>query len=202
MFKILIMMIKEEWRIHSSLYGGRLFALFPLMIGIFTFISCLFLPYLQAVMPTRQLVMLAHYLFLLFGMSAGAFGLFGKEVMNRRFGQASLIAYSSRSLPISDRKIFFNFFIKDILYYFMLWIIPIIMGLTLSMPMLSKSIPYALFISGTLVLSFLIGLSLVFFLSTLYAHSSKILIGVILILITTGLFTTKYYSIKLPMLLP
>ena len=202
MLEVLKVMMKEEWRIHSSLYGGKLFAFFPLMIGICTFISCLFLPYLQVVMPTRQLVMLAHYLFILFGMSVGAFGLFGKEVMNRRFGQASLIAYSSRSLPISDRNIFLNFFIKDIIYYFILWIIPILMGLTLSMPIISKSIPYALFISATLVLSFLIGISLVFFLSTLYAHSSKILMGVILILITTVLFMTQYYSIDITMLLP
>jgi len=107
--EILKAMIKEEWRLHTSLFGSRMFALFPLLIGMSAFIISLFLPYMTKVMTIGQMLQSAHYLFIFFGVSIGAFGLFGREVMNRRFGQASLIAYSSRSLPISERIIFLNF---------------------------------------------------------------------------------------------
>ncbi|WP_269850357.1 hypothetical protein [Methanosarcina horonobensis] len=98
--------------------------------------------------------------------------------MNRRFGQASLIAYSSRVLPVSERFIFANFLGKDILYYFVLYIMPFVSGFALAV----KFVPAGNFSASstiltlllTLSLSFMIGLSAVFFLSTVYAHSGKI----------------------------
>jgi len=202
MFEILKNMIKEEWRIHSSLFGSFMFALFPIMIAVIAFIGSLFLPIFQFILPVKQILLFVHYLFVLFGLSIGSFGLFGREVMNRRFGQASMIAYSSRSLPVSERKIFFNFFIKDIIYYFILWILPFVVGLALASPFLSLSLIYSISLLLTLTLSFLIGLSIAFFLSTIYAHSSKLLIGILVLFAILGLFTASYLSIDLLMLLP
>ena len=131
-FEILKTLIKEEWRVHTSLFGNRMFAFFPLMIGVCAFIAAMFLPFIQTVMTPKQMLQSAHYLFIFFGVTIGSFGLSGREVLNRRFGQASLVAYSSRSLPISERIIFLNFLIKDIVYYVFLWILPIMVGLTLA----------------------------------------------------------------------
>ena len=199
---ILKTMIKEEWRLHTNLFGGLMFAFFPLLIGIGTFVASIFLPYLETIMTTRQMLQLAHYLFVIFGMSIGAFGLFGREVMNRRFGQASLIAYSSRSLPVSERTIFFNFFIKDIIYYIILWILPITMGFVFATPFISINSILALLACGTLIFSFLIGLSIVFFLSTLYAHSSKLLIILLVALASIVVFLIRYLTIDITTLLP
>lgn len=176
---ILWNMIKEEWRIHAVLSGGFMFAFFPLLITVFVFAGLMFLPYIRIVFPTEQLAILVHYLFLLVGLSVGAFGLLGKEVMNRRFGQASLIAYSSRSLPVSERNIFINFFVKDIIYYFILWIVPFVLGFAFAAPLLAISIAYAPLILITLTLSFLIGLSASFLLSTIYAHSGRVLFALL-----------------------
>ena len=116
MFKeIFLKMLKEEWRIHTTILNNKMFAFFPLIIFILSFIGSLFITILKNVITIDQLFKYAHYLFFFFGLSVGAFGLFGKEIMNRRFGQASLVAYSSRTLPVSERIIFFAFFAENFL---------------------------------------------------------------------------------------
>ena len=136
-----------------------------------------------------------HYFFLLVGGMVGAFGLMGREFMNRRFGQASLIAYSSRTLPVSQRVIFANFLVKDIVYYFILYILPFIAGFAFAaelVPSGSFSLPGTLLtLLLTLSLSFMIGLSLVFFLSTVYAHSGKLSISGLLAIAVFLLFISR-----------
>ena len=193
-FGILKIMIKEEWRLHTSLFGNRMFAFFPVMICIAAFIASLFLPFIQTIMTNQQMLQSAHFLFIFFGVTIGSFGLAGKEIMNRRFGQASLIAYSSRSLPISERVIFLNFLIKDIIYYVILWILPIIISLIIATFFVSLSTITVILVFGTLILSFLIGLSIVFFLSTLYAHSSKLLIALLLTCFAVFIVLTYHYN--------
>jgi len=182
-FNIFRNMFKEEWRIHTSSIENKAFASFPIIISVITALASLFLPYVLKIMQLSLVFKYTHYMFMFLGISVGAFGLFGKEIMNRRFGQASLIAYSSRNLPISERMIFAAFFLKDILYYLMLWILPIIIGFIIITPFIGLSLVSSLYACATLILSFLIGLSLIFLLSTIFAHSSKILI----IIITTFL---------------
>ena len=178
MFDIFKNMVKEEWRMHSSLFGHRGFALFPVFIFLFTFFVSLVLPVFREIVTDAQIALGIHYFFLLLGCMIGAFGLMGREFMNRRFGQASLIAYSSRELPVSERFIFANFLGKDIVYYFVLYILPFVAGFSLAaefVPAGIFSIPSVLLtLVLTLSLSFVIGISTVFFLSTVYAHSGKI----------------------------
>jgi len=179
MFEIFKSMLKEEWRMHSNLFGNNGFSLFPVFIFLFTFFVSLVLPVFSETFTYAQIALGMHYLFLLLGGMVGAFGLMGREFMNRRFGQASLIAYSSRTLPVSERLIFANFLIKDVVYYFVLYVLPFIAGFALAaafIPTGNFHFPVTLLLLLlTLSLSFMIGLSLVFFLSTIYAHSGKLL---------------------------
>lgn len=193
MFDIFKSMFKEEWRMHSSLFGNKGFSLFPVFIFLFTFFVSLVLPIFREIFTYTQIALGMHYLFLLLGSTVGAFGLMGREFMNRRFGQASLIAYSSRTLPVSERLIFANFLIKDVIYYFVLYVLPFIAGFALATTLIPAGdfhFPFALLLL-TLSLSFMIGLSLVFFLSTIYAHSGKLLTsgllaGLVFLLIISG----------------
>ncbi|RXA16479.1 hypothetical protein EQO05_13975 [Methanosarcina sp. MSH10X1] len=179
MFDIFKSMLKEEWRMHSNLFGNNGFSLFPVFIFLFAFLVSLVLPIFREIFTYAQIALGMHYLFLLLGGMIGAFGLMGREFMNRRFGQASLIAYSSRTLPVSERLIFANFLVKDIVYYFVLYVLPFIAGFSLAAALIQAEnfhFPVTLLILLlTLSLSFMIGLSLVFFLSTIYAHSGKLL---------------------------
>lgn len=202
MFEILNKMIKEEWRMHSTMFGNLMFAVFPVLIFALAFVGSMFLPVFRAIMTSGQIVLIAHYMFVLFGMSIGGFGLFGREAMNRRFGQASLITYSSRTLPVSERKIFLNFFVKDVIYYILMWIIPFMFGLAFAVPFLSISLISYFLVFLTLTLSFLIGLSIVFLLSTIYAHSSKGMIAILILLAIAGVLGAGYFSVELLNYLP
>lgn len=189
MFDIFKSMIKEEWRMHSNLFGHNGFAFFPVFIFLFTFFVSLILPVFREIVTDAQIAFGMHYFFLLMGSIVGAFGLMGRELMNRRFGQASLIAYSSRVLPVSERFVFANFLGKDIIYCFFLYVLPFVTGFALATEFVpagrfdDHSILMTLLL--TLSISFMIGISAVFFLSTVYAHSGKISF---LCLLTASLF--------------
>jgi hypothetical protein len=182
MFELFTSMMKEEWRVHSTMFGSLSFALFPVMIFGIAFMGSFLLPLMRTTLPTGNLTLIIHANYLMLGIMVGGFGLLGNEVMNRRFGQASLLAYSARSLPLSERFIFSNFVVKDTVYYFFLWVLPFGFGYLLASPFTGVPLPGALLLLLTLTLSFLFGLCSVFFLSAVYARSRAVLVLVLLAL--------------------
>jgi hypothetical protein len=182
MFELFVAMMKEEWRIHSTMFGSLSFALFPVMIFGIAFMGSFLIPLMHTTMPAGNLTLLIHANYLMLGIMVGGFGLLGNEVMNRRFGQASLLSYSSRSLPLSDRFIFTNFVVKDTVYYFFLWVMPFGLGYVLASPFTGVPLAKALLLLLTLTLSFLFGLCSIFFLSAVYARSRTALWVVLLAL--------------------
>ncbi|WAI02044.1 hypothetical protein [Methanogenium organophilum] len=193
MFELFTVMFKEEWRMHSTLFGSLNFALFPVLICAIAFMGAFLLPLIGTVMDISVLVILAHGNFALLGIMVGSFGIMGKEIMNRRFGQASLIAYSARSLPVSEKRLFLNFVVKDIVYYFILWVLPFCMGFILAAPVLGMSLYYPFLTLLTLTLSFLTGLCAVFLLSSGYSRSKTAFVIVIAILVlAAALFVFGY----------
>jgi hypothetical protein len=171
---LFVPMMKEEWRVHSTMFGSLSFALFPVLIAAIALMGSVLLPYLAETIPGGMIGFTVHAMFFLMGAMVGGFGLLGKEVMNRRFGQASLLAYSSRTLPLSDRRIFAAFVAKDTVYYLLLWVVPFLAGLALGTPVSGLPLSFVGIVAVSLTLTFLLGLSTVFFLSTLYAHSLKL----------------------------
>jgi len=137
-------MMKEEWRVHSTMFGSLSFALFPVMIFGIAFMGSFLLPLMRTSFPSNNLALMIHASYLMLGIMVGGFGLLGNEVMNRRFGQASLLAYSARSLPLSERFIFTNFVIKDTVYYFFLWVFPFGLGFILASPFIGVPLANAL----------------------------------------------------------
>ncbi len=182
MFELFIAMVKEEWRLHSTMFGSLSFALFPVMIFGIAFMGSFLIPLMRATLPAGNLTLIVHANYLMLGIMVGGFGLLGNEVMNRRFGQASLLAYSARSLPLSEQFIFTNFVVKDTVYYFFLWVFPFGFGYILASPFTGVPLASALLLLLTLTLSFLFGLCGVFFLSTVYARSKPLLWLVLLAL--------------------
>ena len=71
------------------------------------------------------------------------------------------------------RFIFTNFVVKDTLYYFVLWVLPLTLGFTIASPLLGIPITLPLLLTLTLTLSFLSGLCTVFFLSSVYSRQSR-----------------------------
>jgi len=182
MFELFTNMVKEEWRVHSTMFGSLSFALFPVMIFGIALMGSFLIPLMRTTLPAGNLTLIIHANYLMLGIMVGGFGLMGNEVMNRRFGQASLLAYSARSLPLSEKFIFLNFVIKDTVYYFFLWVLPFGFGYILASPFTGVPLAGALLLLLTLTLSFLFGLCGVFFLSAVYARSRPVLWLVLLAL--------------------
>jgi hypothetical protein len=181
MFELFTSMVKEEWRVHSTMFGSLSFALFPVMIFGIAFMGSFLIPLMRTTLPAGNLTLMVHANYLMLGIMVGGFGLLGNEVMNRRFGQASLLAYSSRSLPLSEKFIFLNFVIKDTVYYFFLWVLPFGFWYILASPFTGVTLVHALLLLLTLTLSFLFGLCGVFFLSAVYARSRPVLLLLLLV---------------------
>ena len=179
MFELFIAMVKEEWRLHSTMFGSLSFALFPILIFWIAFMGSFLLPLMRKSLPAGELSLILHANYLMLGFMVGAFGLLGAEVMNRRFGQASLLAYAARSLPLSERFIFANFVVKDTLYYFVLWVLPLALGFLLASPFIGVPVTLPLLLALTLTLSFLFGLCGVFFLSSVYSRSKAMLAAIL-----------------------
>lgn len=183
MLELFVAMLKEEWRVHSTMFGSLSFALFPVMIFGIAFMGAFLVPLMHVSLPAGELTIILHATYLMLGIMVGGFGLLGNEMMNRRFGQASLLTYSSRSLPLTERFIFANFVVKDTVYYFFLWVLPFGLGYLLASPFTAVPIITALTLILTLTLAFLFGLCGVFFLSTVYARSKTALLGTLVVLV-------------------
>lgn len=182
MFELFTSMVKEEWRVHSTMFGSLSFALFPILIFGIAFMGSFIIPLVRKTLPVSNLAIIVHATYLMLGLMVGGFGMLASEVMNRRFGQASFLAYSARSLPLSERFIFTNFVIKDTVYYFFLWVFPFGFGYVLASPFIGAPLAGALFLLLTLTLSFLFGLCGIFFLSTVYAWSRPVFWAFLLLL--------------------
>lgn len=193
--ELFMRMMKEEWRLHSTMFGQISFALFPVMIFGIVFMGSFLLPLMHPAIPLGNIASITHAMFLVLGIMVGGFGLLGNEMMNRRFGQMSLLAYSARSLPLSERFIFVNFVVKDTVYYFFLWVFPFGTGFIAASPWTGIPISRALLLLLTLSLSFMAGLCAIFLLSSLYVRSKRacvLLVGAIgagflAIFLTTGI---------------
>lgn len=172
-------MVKEEWRLHSSIFGTASFVMFPVLVFAISAMGTYLLPLFRTVLPAREIAVIVHGNFLLLGIMVGAFGLLGNEVMNRRFGQVSLLASAARSLPLTDRFIFVNFVVKDTVYYFFLWVFPFVAGFSVAAPFAGIPLSYAAILVLTLSAAFLTGLSGIFFLSAVYVRS-RLLLALIL----------------------
>ena len=120
-------MIKEEWRRNSRLYRGRSFALFPAVIFLFS----LGWNYMVVNFSTLSYPMIGNSLAAiagLMGVAVGLSGFSGKDAFRNVLGDTNYIVFSSHTLPVSKRKLYLEFFIKDTFFYMFLVIIPLSLG--------------------------------------------------------------------------
>ncbi len=190
MFELFVAMFREEWRIHAVLFGPAMFALLPALIGAMAFMGAFLVPVVNRALPAGDLAAIVHILFLLLGAMVGGFGLVGNEVMNRRFGQASFVAYAARALPLSEQRIFAAFVAKDTVYYLILWILPVIAGVALASPFIGLPPEAVLRLFLSLQLAFLAGLAGLFLATTVYGRSKGAFAGLaVAIVVAVGAFS-------------
>ncbi|MBU7015594.1 MAG: hypothetical protein HXS43_12280 [Theionarchaea archaeon] len=176
---LLSLNLKEEWRMLTSYFSSKnLFFAFPAVLVVIGVIMGWLLPLFREAFEMSELLVAFHVLMVVYGLFVGAFGFFADEVANTWFRDAHLLIHMYTILPISFRKLLTWFYIKDIVYYLFLTIVPLFLGLFLSF---SVSLGVVARLFGSSLLSFLIGVSVSFLVSSLYVRSRLSLVGMLVV---------------------
>ncbi|MCT9098473.1 hypothetical protein [Haloarchaeobius sp. HME9146] len=124
--RLFVEMFREEWRLHSQLFGGGRFAGFPVFVTAITAGAV----YLLTTTGTAVGSVLAgvHALAFFFGLHTGSVGFVGRDAMRNLLGDMTLVVFTARTLPISQRKLLGIFLVKDAVYYALLFLLPITLG--------------------------------------------------------------------------
>jgi len=200
--ELLRFMLKEEYRMHTSYTTKRMFLMFPAMVTAFAFAIALTSERIFADTPLPQVLLVLHFSVFLYGMSVGAFGFLGRQYQERSTGYRNYIVTTPATLPMSFKRTFLGMYLRDAIFYVLLLLGPLSLGLALSVPWTGfRLTSIALFFTATL-LTFLAGMSLSFFVSTLYLRSVPAFAASMLALI--GLFSAYglFHAVPLEAILP
>lgn len=119
-------MLREEWRLHTYLFGGRRFAAFPLLIAAMAAGAA----ELLTLVGTDFGAVLAgfHALVFAFGLHTGSIGFVGRDAQRNLLPTGTLLVFTARTLPLSRRRLIAVFLIKDAVYYTFLFLLPLALG--------------------------------------------------------------------------
>ncbi|OGS48584.1 MAG: hypothetical protein A3K68_05555 [Euryarchaeota archaeon RBG_16_68_13] len=168
---LLRLMLREEYRAHASYSTPAMFLSFPAIIAVFSFAIALTSGRLFEYTPLADAILLLHISVFLYGLSVGAFGFLGRQYLERRNGTRNYLVTMPGLLPMRLRRTFLGMFVRDVIFYVLLLLAPATAGLVASMPFTGFRLSSIGVLFGTALLSFLIGMSLSFFVSTLYLRS-------------------------------
>ena len=193
--KIIRLMLIEERRLNAAMIGQAQFLLLPVMILFMSFVIGMASKQMLESIPMTQVYLILHSIILVYGLAVGGFALFGERMAQRRIGEVSMLLETPKIHPITFKTVFLTFYIKDTIYYMLYSIVPLIGGLALTIPFTGFRIAGVLFLLLTITLSFLIGISFSFFLSSMYVRWKALftaMITAILVLLAGSYFTHQY----------
>ena len=180
-------MFKEEFRLQASYSSAISTMTFPVMLVALSFIVGVSLPALESEISTDRMLYMVHTVILLYGMAVGAFAFLGREMMERRWGHATFLLAIPQTLPISFKTTFLVFYLKDLLYYIFMTLLPLTVGLLISIPITGFHVTSVLLLFGTMIATFLYAISFSFVMSSVYMRHRGIFIGIsVLVLVLIG----------------
>lgn len=116
-------MLAEEWRLHADLFGGRRFAAFPVVVAALGAATTWFLSLSGVTVAT--VVAGVHALAFAFGLHTGSIGFVGRDALENLLGDVTLLMFSARTLPVSRRRLLGVFLVKDVVYYAVIFLLPL-----------------------------------------------------------------------------
>jgi len=124
--RVFVEMLREEWRMHSHLFRGGHFAMFPVLIAALTAGAA----WLLVVTGTGRGTVFAglHALAFVFGLHTGSIGFVGRDALRNLLGDLTLLVFTARTLPLSQDRLLGIFVVKDLVYYAILFLLPMALG--------------------------------------------------------------------------
>lgn len=181
--RLLRLMLREEYRLHTSYSSARMFLAMPIFVFLISLVTSLTLRNLQGTVDLEDMMLGLNAGICLYGMSVGALGFMGRTYVERRQGKYNYMVAMPALLPMSYRTTFIGMYVRDIIFYIALIIGPASLGLAVSAPLAGYSWASVGSVSATLVLSFLSGISLSFAVSVIGSRSRialSVLVGTII----------------------
>ncbi|QFU84909.1 hypothetical protein [Natronorubrum aibiense] len=121
-WRLFAVLFREEWRLHTRLFGGWRFALFPLVIATLAVGATVALR--ETGTAEGTIITGLHVLALCFGLYSGTAGFAGSDMLENVFGDLSLVLSTPATLPLSRRRLLGLFLLKDALFYTIAFVLP------------------------------------------------------------------------------
>lgn len=125
--RLLRPMLKEEWRLHSRLFGSAGFGAFPLVVFVISAVA--YFGVLASGFSFPELERGVQYVVFFLGLSVGSVGFVSRDAVENLLGESNLLVFSSRTLPVSQRRSISVFVVKDLVYYSFLYLTPLVVAL-------------------------------------------------------------------------
>lgn len=124
-------MLREEWRLHGRLFARGRFALFPVFVALI--VAGAVVALLETGTSVERVHGGLHGLAFVFGLHTGSVALIGRDSARDLLGDLTLLVFSARTLPLSDRRLIGIFVLNDVVYYAALFLLPMALGVGLSL---------------------------------------------------------------------
>ncbi|QKY21746.1 hypothetical protein B4589_011125 [Halolamina sp. CBA1230] len=152
-------MLREEWRLHSELLGGGRFGAFPLLVVALVAGAVWLLDFTGT--DPGAVVAGMHALAFVFGLHTGSIGFVGRDAVGNVLGDVTLIVFSARTLPLSQARLLGIFVLKDVIYYAILFLLPMAVGVApAALAGAEVGLATIPLLWGTLVATFVLGIGL------------------------------------------
>lgn len=182
-------MMKEEWRLHSRLFGGWSFGAFPLVVLVIA--AAAYVGVIASGFTFTELERGLQYVVFFLGLSVGSVGFVSSDAVENLLGESNLLVFSSRTLPVSQRRSVSVFVIKDLVYYSFLYLTPLVAAL---LPVAfffgaSISVGSVALVWAAVNAAFALGVAVSFFAAALHTRS-RALLGVVV----AGVALAAFYA--------
>tara|TARA_B100001540_G_scaffold222910_1_gene197204 strand:- start:161 stop:1855 length:1695 start_codon:yes stop_codon:yes gene_type:complete len=136
-------MFKEEYRKNVEFAKARQMVLFPLLLSLVTMVSTVGLQFLVGDSAAQtsdtevnsftwqELRFALHLPLLMFSLGMGTFAFMGRDALVRRTASKNHLLASPALQPLPNSMAHFAYFVKDLVFYVLLILSPIILGMGL-----------------------------------------------------------------------
>ena len=138
-----LVMFKEEKRKSLEFANRRHMMLFPLMLALITMVTTIGLQFLvgdsaaqvsnieEKTFSWGELRFALHLPLLMFSLGMGTFAFMGQDAIIHRSGTKNFLLAAPALQPLPNSVAHFSYFIKDLLFYVMLILTPVLAGMGL-----------------------------------------------------------------------
>lgn len=159
---------------HVKYSSRRLFLSLPLYIFFFTALFTYGLDVLTGDLRLWDLMLMTYGGIYIYGLSVGAFGVLGQTYLERRYGKDNFLIGMPFLLPVTFRRVFLGMYLRDVIFYSALMLLPALGGVALGAALSSHSLLSVMVIFTGLLVTFLYGMSTSFFISVLFAIDRRL----------------------------